>query len=443
MKDLIKPEYAPENVLEWMPCLKLEDNWTEGLPEQLRKAVLPITESTGESIECVMATVLPILSAILRRRLMIHDQRGQAVCADISSILIRPDGQPRIKWHDTLCRMMLLKEALEEGMLESFESGDVYNHEGINYIARETVVFPELNTMAIERKMQSGKLRSVFLHSLSTSLVDQLNRLTKPSKQDLVISLQEGWDNDYFVSKYKGHSGGINLHWSIDKDEVDMVYRSLYGNHQATPVLMLLSKSEFKGPDCKSLKECVALCAKPWEYSQQHIQHVSFTKEDEALINKIIESFETELMSVPNALAQRHLTILPGLFHKCLLLFKLYEDVLEVKPMEYQEAESVVLAAANMSRALVSAHYSTLHKITGGFTVEPLPTPDDPEETIREYRLLAKIARIEPVNRGTLNRNHSNQQRELLSDRLARLLREGKVVIDERGYYSIGDAMSF
>jgi hypothetical protein len=107
-----------------------------------------------------------------------------------------------------------------------------------------------------------------------------------------------------------------------------------------------------------------------------------------------------------------------------------------------KDEENLITAAKGMAGALALRHFSSLHRFTAGFTAEPRRDPENPAEVFAEYQLLAKIDKYAPITRTRLNAMHSNDNRKRLDVRLARLIGDGRVAVDERGRFSMRSAVS-
>lgn len=252
-------------------------------------------------------------------------------------------------------------------------------------------------------------------------------------KKDLARILKLSWSNDRIGSGKDAFTGGVSLLWDIDSEELEGALPVFYQSSKPAPVLLLDSVANSEKPPAESLNALLSLQDDIWQCAQGQIMEIAPSAESEEQLLSFVNAFNVQIEQLPSVAARRNLGFIPGLCYRLLPLLAIFAD---------REEEDLIIAAKGMTAALARRHFSALHQFTAGFTAEPLRNPDNPAEVLAEYQILAKIDKYAPVTRTKLNAMHSNDNRKLLDVRLARLIRDGRVAVDDRGRFSVRSVMS-
>jgi len=418
---------------EYMPCVAGSDNWQESVPAALREPAQQIAEATGESFETVVTLVLTFFGAQLRRHSRICDYRGKPVFPELNLLLVRPGRALSMPWYEILCDTLLNRDNNEHALLRIRSPGEIAFINEREHVARESQVLSEVVPNELERKLSPDEVPVVLLHSTANALQDELRRLTRFEKMKLSRVLKQSWNNERIGRGAAAFEAGVSILWDIDADEVSEALSAFYQTTKPSPVLLLDSAANSQKPPVESLTALITIQDDLWLCGQGGIKETALTTEVEQRLLSFVSDFEAEIEHVPSALARRNIAFIPGLCYRLLTLFNIFADPAEKR---------LVPAATGMAYALARRHFTSLHRFTAGYTAEARPPPDNPAEVLAEYQLLVKIDKHAPITRTKLNSSYSNDNRKRLDSRLARLITDGRVAIDEDGRFSVRSAVS-
>lgn len=402
------------------------NDWQESVPATLRDPGQQIAEATGESFETVLALVLTFFGAQLRRHYRICDYRGKPAFPELNLLLVRPGKALSMPWYEILCDTLLNRDTNEHALLKIRPPGEITFIDGREHVSRESQVLSELMPNELERKLSPGEMPVVLLHSTGNAFEDELRRLTQLEKQNLSRALKLSWNNERIGRGKAAFEAGVSLLWDIDAHEVEEALPVFYQTSKSAPVLLLESSANSQKPPAESLTALLALQDDVWLYGRGEMAEAELTPEVEQQLLAFVSVFESEIEHLPSAVARRNLAFIPGVCYRLLALLNIFAG---------PEEKQLVTAARGMACALARRHFSSLHRFTAGYTAEARPPPDNPAEVLAEYQLLAKIDKHAPITRTKLNASYSNENRKRLDERLARLVADGRVAIDESGRF--------
>lgn len=429
-----KPTELTSDLAEWIPCMDVHDNWQEAVPSALRTPVQQIAEATEESFETVLALILTFFGAQLRRHRRIYDHRGKAVCPELSLLLVRSEKALSIPWYEILCDTLLDQDRTEHILIQHPSPAKVMAISGKAHVRRESQILAELMPSEIERKLSLGGVSVVLLHSAANALEDELSRLTRLGKKDLSRLLKLSSGNERIGSGENAFAGGVCLLWDIDGDELEEILQVFYQTRMSAPVLLLNSTATSERPTVESLSLLLKLQEKVWMIGRDEPSQTVLSQDADEELLYYVNTLEAGIEQLPSSLARRNLSFLPGTCYRIIALLDIFA--------EQEEKQQLITAAKGMTCALAKRHFSTLHKFTAGYTAEPRQATDNPAEVLAEYQLLAKIDAHAPITRTELNAKHSNEKRKQLDERLARLIKDGRVAVDGSGRFYAGSAVS-
>ncbi len=406
----------------------------DALPSSLKKPVESICLKTEETTESVLATLLSTYGAQLRRCLAVNDYTGLVVYPEVNVLLINPDDMPRLPWYEITSRMLWNKYEFEHLMLNEFRAGYTMEIEGIYHIARETMLSNQLAPYDLLNKWSAQTLRSIFLHSTATSFTDELSRLSRKEKMDLVHFLKLSWCNELIGQGRAAFKAGLSLLWEVSSDDASAVADLMFQGSTPAPIVMLNSTANNTDslPEAMTMLRDIAEAF--WAYGQSQPSRLEIPQSDMEQLDEWAHNFEEQLANIPTVKARNCMKFFPCLLYRIYALINCFIT-------ESEETDCRAIATA-LTSALARRHYSTLHDTTAGFTAEPQRTPDSPDEMMREYELLARIEAKQPVKRSELYRSCSTNRRKELDQYLSRLVRDGRVAIDANKCFSVRSLVS-
>lgn len=373
------------------------------------------------------------MSTLLRHNRFIADHRNAGIYPEISMLLIRDAKLACVPWFDKLMSVFLDNVILEHSIMNIFGKDGPQEVYGEPVYARESLILSEPRISTCFQKWNQETLKNILLHSTSTALSDELSNLTVFEKRELARTLQLAWDREIIGTGRTAFRPGLNLIWSVGDDETKAIQATFLNRQKPTPMLLLQSTGNQNMVPDAVLTALTPIIDQLWNIGLASQHRVNTTPEEEKLILDWLITVRAEISSIKNPLARKLLHWLPESVYRVFALYRLFTE---------EETIETAKAAIHTTAALAQKHYEALRTITADFTADHSEHTDTTDETIAEYMLLAKIEKNSPVTRSELNRLYSNKQRKLLDQRLSRLLRDGRIAIDDKARFSVRSLVS-
>lgn len=144
------------------------------------------------------------------------------------------------------------------------------------------MIIQDLHPSEFQLKRTQAEMPNLLVHSNALALSDELNRLTRMEKLDLVRELSLSWNNELIGRGKAAFKAGLSLLWPIDQEERHTIISVFFQTHMTSPVLLLESNANHEQAPASALAKLFQLTEELWNYGQGQHQHTDIELEGQA-----------------------------------------------------------------------------------------------------------------------------------------------------------------